>query len=137
LEILLKVKEQKKLLQENILFAGKAFESQVKLLISIKGISVLTALAFLSDVGDMSRFRTARKMNSYLGLVPQLRESGNSSKAGHINRASRKTTRTLLTQSLIQAMFACGGPKKLSVPRRDSRCQRFSLAVQHNRNGQS
>lgn len=106
LEILLKVKEQKKILQENIMFAGKAFESQVKLLISIKGISVLTALAFLSDVGDITRFKTTRKMNAYLGLVPQLRENGNSSKAGHINRASRKTTRTLLTQSLVQAMFA-------------------------------
>ena len=78
----------------------------MKLPISIRGISPLTALAFLSDVGDVSRFKTSRKMNAYLGLVPRLKESGNSSRAGHINRASRKTTRTIMTQSLVQAMFA-------------------------------
>lgn len=106
LEILWKVQEQKEKLAKEIIYAGKPFENQVKLLISIKGISVHTALAFLSDVGDVTRFKTTRKMNAYLGLVPRLRESGSSSKAGHINRASRKTTRTLLTQSLVQAMFA-------------------------------
>ena len=106
LEILWKAAEQKEQLTKEILYAGKPFENQVKLLISIKGISALTALAFLSDVGNVARFKTSRKMNAYLGLVPRLKESGSSSKAGHINRASRKTTRTSLTQSLVQAMFA-------------------------------
>lgn len=106
LVILWKVQEQKEQLTKEILYAGKPFEDQVKLLISIKGISPLTALAFLSDVGNVARFRTSRKMNAYLGLVPRLKESGSSSKTGHINRASRKTTRTILTQSLVQAMFA-------------------------------
>jgi hypothetical protein len=45
-------------------------------------------------------------MNAYLGLVPKLKESGDVSRMGHINRASRKTTRTLLTQSLIQVVSA-------------------------------
>ncbi len=49
-------------------------------------------------------------MNVYLGLVPKLKESGDSSHAGHINRASRKTTRTLFTRSLKQAMYASPGP---------------------------
>lgn len=106
LEILWKVQEHKKQLAKEIFYSGKPFEDQVKLLISIKGISVLTALAFLSDVGDVTRFKTTRKMNAYPGLVPRLKESGNSSKTGHINRASRKTTRTIMTQSLVQAMFA-------------------------------
>jgi transposase len=106
LEILWKVQEQKEQLTKKIFYAGKSFEKEVKLLISIKGITPLSALAFLSDVGDVRRFKTTRKMNAYLGLVPKLKESGDTSRAGHINRASRKTTRTLLTQSLVQAMFA-------------------------------
>jgi len=56
-------------------------------------------------VGDARRFKTTRKMNAYLGLVPKLKESGDTSRAGHMNRASRKMTRTLLNQSLVQAMF--------------------------------
>ncbi len=106
LEILWKVKEQKEQLGKEIFYAGKPFRKEVKLLISIKGITPLSALAFISDVGDVSRFRTARKMYAYPGLVPGLKESGDISRAGHINRASRKTTRTLFSQSLIQAMFA-------------------------------
>jgi transposase len=93
-------------LAKEILFAGKPFEKEVKLLISIKGITPLSALAFLSDVGDVRRFGTTRKMNAYLGFVPKLKESGDVSRVGHINRATRKTTRTLLTQSLVQAMSA-------------------------------
>ena len=106
LEILWKVQEQKEQLSKEIFYAGKPFKEQVKLLISIKGISPLSALAFLADVGDINRFKTSRKMNAYLGLVPRLKESGDRSIVGHINRASRKTTRTLLTQCLVQAMFA-------------------------------
>lgn len=106
LELLWKVQEQKEQLAKEIFYAGKPFEKEVKLLISIKGITPLSALAFLSDVGDVRRFKTTRKMNAYLGLVPKLKESGDVSRVGHINRASRKTTRTLLTQSLVQAMSA-------------------------------
>jgi transposase len=76
------------------------------LLMSIRGISPLTALAFLSDVGDIRRFKTTRRMNAYLGLVPKMRESGTTSRVGHINRASRQTTRTILTQSLIHVTKA-------------------------------
>ncbi len=106
LEILWKVQEQKEQLVKEIFYAGKPFEKEIKLLISIRGITPLSALAFLSDIGDVRRFKTTRKMNAYLGLVPRLKESGDMSRAGHINRASRKTTRPLLTQSLVQAMFA-------------------------------
>jgi transposase len=51
--------------------AGEALKSQVELLISIKGVTPLIALAFLGDVADVRRFRTLRKMNAYLGLVPR------------------------------------------------------------------
>ena len=106
LELLWNVQEQKEQLAKEIFYVGKPFEKEVMLLISIKGITPLSALAFLSDVGDVRRFKTTRKMNAYLGLVPKLKESGDVSRVGHINRASRKTTRTLLTQSLVQAMSA-------------------------------
>jgi len=83
-----------------ILLAGEQLRKQVELLITIKGITPLTALAFLADVGDVRRFRTTRKMNAYLGLVPRSKDSGGNMQSGHINRESRKLTRTLLTQSI-------------------------------------
>ncbi len=101
LELLWKALEQKERIGNEILLAGEELEGQVELLISIRGITPLTALAFLADVADIKRFKTVRKLNSYLGLVPKLRESGNTHRSGHINRASRSLTRTILTQSLL------------------------------------
>jgi len=103
-EILWGVVKQKELLAQEILRMGSPLAKEVKLLLTIKGVTFLTALAFLADVGDVRRFRTLRKMNAYLGLVPRLRESGQKSHAGHINRASRSLTRTLLTQSVNKAL---------------------------------
>ncbi|KPJ83318.1 MAG: hypothetical protein AMS17_17700 [Spirochaetes bacterium DG_61] len=78
----------------------------MKLLITIKGIAPLVALAFLAEVGDIERFPTSRKMNAYLGLVPRVKDSGGKSMRGHIIRESRKLTRTLLTQSIYHVSNA-------------------------------
>jgi transposase len=106
LEILWKVEEQKKKIKKEILLAGEPFAAEVKLLITVRGITPLTALAFLADVADIRRFKTLRKMNAYLGLVPRVNESGGKSKTGHINRQSRRLTRTLFTQSVMHSADA-------------------------------
>ena len=103
-EILWGVEKQKEHLAQEILRTGAPLAKEVKLLLTIKGVTFLTALAFLADVGDVRRFRTLRRMNAYLGLVPRLRQSGEKSRIGHINRASRSLTRTLLTQSVNKAL---------------------------------
>jgi transposase len=98
LQILWKVQEAKERLAADILLAGEPLKSQVELLISIKGVTPLIALAFLADVADIRRFRTLRKMNAYLGLVPRASNSGGKERLGHITRESRKLRRTILTQ---------------------------------------
>jgi transposase len=108
LEVLWKVEGLKNNLKKEILLAGEPFAAEVKLLISVRGIMPLNALAFLADVADIGRFKTLRKMNAYLGLVPRVNESGGKSKTGHINRESRRLTRTLFTQSVTH--FADASP---------------------------
>ena len=76
------------------------------MLMSIRGISPLTAPTFLSDVGDVLRFQTTRGVNACLGLVPRLRESVTPSRVGLFNRASRQTNRTIYTQSLNRVIKA-------------------------------
>jgi len=73
----------------------------VKLLISIRGVTPLLALVFLSEVGDITRFASARRLQSYLGTVPTVRSSGGVTHNGAINRRSRGLTRTLFTQAVI------------------------------------
>ncbi len=106
LEVLGVLLEKKVQLVQDILCTGEEFQNQVKLLITIRGITPLIALAFLADVGDVGRFTSARKMNAYLGLVPQCSDSGGKERHGHINKESRKLTRTILTQALVQVVDA-------------------------------
>lgn len=106
LEILWKLEEAKEKISREIILTGEPLQEKVKLLMTIRGISPLVALAFLADVGDIRRFKTLRKMNAYLGLVPRARNSGGKQKSGHINRESRKLTRTILTQSVIHVTNA-------------------------------
>ena len=101
LALLAILKEKKNSLKAEIYQAGRPLQAQVQLLISIRGVTPLLALAFLSEVGDITRFPTTRKMHSYLGVVPTVRSSGGVTRSGTINRRSRHLSRTLFTQAVI------------------------------------
>lgn len=100
IHLLWRMQEAKGRISDQIMVASEPLKEKVRLLMTIKGISPLMALAFLADVGDIHRFKTCKKMSAYLGLVPRAKNSGGRSRPGHINRESRKLTRTILTQSL-------------------------------------
>jgi len=100
LELLSTLMEKKGQLKSLIYQTGWPLEAQVRLLISIRGITPLLALAFLSDVGDIRRFRKLKCLHAYLGVVPTVRSSGDVTHIGHITRQSRGLTRTLMTQAV-------------------------------------
>jgi len=92
--------EQKETMKKLIIEMGTSFEREIRLLITIKGVTPLLALAFLADVGDIKRFKNARGFNAYLGVVPTVKSSGGKTYLGHINRQSRKLARSLFTQPI-------------------------------------
>ena len=98
LSIMWNITEQKDNLKLEILKMGSLFEKEIKLCISIKGITPFLVLAFLADVGDIKRFKNVRGFNAYLGVVPTVKSSGGKTQMGHITRQSRKLARTMFTQ---------------------------------------
>lgn len=88
-------------IKNKILEKGICFKKEIDLLTSIKGISVFTAIAVMTDIADINRFESAKKLCAYLGLCPTINSSNKSTKMGGINRQSRKLTRTMLCQSVI------------------------------------
>lgn len=50
----------------------------LRLVISIKGISVLSGSQILAEIGDWTVFSSARQLAAYAGLTPQAKESGTS-----------------------------------------------------------
>lgn len=65
----------------------------------LRGISNVTAFSIAAEIGDFSRFSTARSFMSYLGLVPSESSSGESVARGSITRTGNAHVRTLLVES--------------------------------------
>ena len=69
-------------------------------LVKLKGVGLLTAMVYLTELGDMSRFRNRRQIGSYLGLAPASFESGEANdRKGHITRHGPSRVRRVLCQA--------------------------------------
>lgn len=98
LEMLEKQTEElKKVIYE---LGNELFPKEIKLLLSIKGFSPLTAIALMSDVIDVDRFPCVKKFCAYLRTAPKVKSSNKSTKIGSVNRNSRSLSCTLLSQSV-------------------------------------
>ncbi|MEM3065399.1 MAG: transposase [Candidatus Nitrosotenuis sp.] len=60
------------------------YDDRVRLLMTIPGISYVTAL--ISEIVDISRFATPEKLVAYAGLAPSQRDSGNTRRSGNITK---------------------------------------------------
>lgn len=69
----------------------------VDALMAMRGIDLISATAFLAEIGDLARFRTPCQLMAYLGLVPSEHSTGDSVKRGPITKAgNRRARRTLV-----------------------------------------
>ena len=71
----------------------------VPALMAMRGIDMVTATAFLAEIGDLSRFRTPRQLMAYLGLVPSEKSTGDTVERGPITKAGNRRARRLLIES--------------------------------------
>jgi transposase len=74
------------------------------LLRSISGIGPLTASALITELGDINRFPHIDHLGSYVGLVPRVRESGETTHTGGITFRCNTFLRTLLIEASWQAV---------------------------------
>jgi transposase len=69
-------------------------------LFKLQGVGVLTALVFLTELGDLHRFANRRQISAYLGLAPSSFESGSQNDCkGHITRQGPSRVRRVLCQA--------------------------------------
>lgn len=62
-----------------------------KLLMTIPGIAEIRALDIVAEIGEVSRFHSGDKLCSYAGLVPSIKQSGNTLRFGRLIQQSSKT----------------------------------------------
>jgi len=71
-----------------------------ELVAQLIGVGELTAMVFLTELGDMRRFRNHKKVGAFLGVVPSSHESGESNdRKGHITRQGPARVRKVLCQA--------------------------------------
>jgi transposase len=61
-------------------------DPRVKVLRTLPGVGEFTALVMLAEIGDISRFGSARKLASWAGLTPTVRGSDLTVRHGHISK---------------------------------------------------
>jgi transposase len=82
---------------------------EVLRLMSVPGVNVQTAATFMAAIGDIRRFSSPRKLVSYLGLDPRVRQSGNTAaRHGRISKAGAAEVRHMLGEAAWKVMLTPG-----------------------------
>ena len=66
---------------------------------ALRGVSFITAVALVAELGDLTRFGHPRELMAYLGLVPSEYSSGPSVRRGGITKAGNPHVRRLLAEA--------------------------------------
>lgn len=91
------------------LASAPRYAAAVAELHKLYGVGVLTALVFLTEMGDLNRFANRRRLSAYLGLVPTSNESGECpDRKGHITRQGPSRVRKVLCQAVWSRVRAEG-----------------------------
>jgi len=76
-----------------------------KALMALRGVSLITAVTTLAELGDITRFDSPRELMGYLGLVPSEHSSGNTRRQGGITRTGNGHVRRVLVEAAWNYRF--------------------------------
>jgi transposase len=97
------------------LCAGWRMRPLVEALMCLKGVNFVTAVTFVAEIGDLTRFAHPRALMSYLGLVPSEYSSGASRRQGAITRCGNKHARRMLVEAAWNNRFKAQVSRCLEV----------------------
>jgi transposase len=74
-------------------------DPRVKVLTQLPGVGPFTALVLLAEIGDITRFGSARKLAAWAGLTPTVRGSDRMVRHGHISKQGSVWVRWILCEA--------------------------------------
>jgi transposase len=81
------------------LHAHAKADPRVKVLRTLPGVGEFTALVMVAEIGDISRFPSARKLAAWAGLTPTVRGSDRTVRHGHISKQGSAWLRWVMNQA--------------------------------------
>lgn len=83
-----------------VMIQGTPLEPLVLALMSFYGIQLLSAVVIAAELGDLRRFKTARQLMTFLGLVPSEHSTGKTIRRGSITRTGNAHVRRILVEAV-------------------------------------
>jgi len=80
-------------------------DPDVRRMMTVPGIGALTGLAYKAAIDDPSRFTSSSSAGPYLGLVPKVRQSGETEWTGRISKTGDELARTYLYEAAGVLLF--------------------------------
>jgi len=93
-----------------------------------RGIDTLTAMVILTELHDIRRFRSARALMAYLGLVPGEHSSGEKTRRGGITKTGNRHLRRVLIEAAWHARHRPAIGKALRQRRQNQPVQAIAIA---------
>lgn len=75
------------------------YNKNVKLLCTVPGIGIIVSMTILTELGEISRFRSLDCLNSYIGMIPNVHASGDIEKVGHMTHRGNDILKCQLIES--------------------------------------
>src|SRR6266581_6840532 len=88
----------------------------VEVLCQIRGVGRYIAMLVVAEVGDITRFATARRLCAWAGMTPTVRSSDMRTRLGHISHQGSPALRWALVEAAQHAATG-GGPLRQSYER--------------------
>ena len=87
-------------------------DRQAQRMMTIPGVGAVSAVAISCWIGEIGRFSNAKKLASYFGLAPRVRQSGDSERHGHVTKEGNRMVRWLLIQAALVHTRRGKGPSR-------------------------
>ena len=73
----------------------------LKRLLQVRGLGLIAAIGVLSEIGDVTRFPSAKQLLAYAGLATAVRQSGATDRRGHITKHGRQRLRGFMVEAVL------------------------------------
>jgi len=90
--------------------------SVAPLVASLPGVAEQTAVTIVYELGDVSRFRSARAAASFAGLVPRVAQSADTSHHGRLTKRGNRELRWILCQWAVRLLTRDPYVKAWAIP---------------------
>lgn len=80
------------------------YNANYQLLLGMPGVGLMTAMTFLTQIGDINRFERLDDLCNYVGLVPRMYGSGDKMQVGKLIKRGRKELKIMLIESSWEAI---------------------------------